>query len=400
MASSTEWVAPKEFGLINWAVRRALQPEARVRAPDLAELDWDLFVWAARQHRSLRLVLAGLTKGDGPAMPPAALDRLRSVAAADVRANLARAAETLRLCRVLADSGVPVIVLKGVVLSQQLHGDPTWRGAGDIDLLVHPERFREAEEQLSKAGYRRDDAVVPAAGQWMIRDVTFRHPAGFLVELHQRLTANGERLATDFDALWHDREMVRLAGGAVAALPSRILPLYLCVHGHQHCWERLCWVADLAALCRTGPDATAILADAREAGLGSAMELGMHLAHDWLGAPLPAAHGLSPSHAERFKRSFFGGSEWVVPPARGSWAWFGRELRRRRHLYALKSGWRYRWHELRADLYNPIDGACFPLGGRLLWLYPLFRPVGWVLRNLCRRARRTATVGLDDNSAR
>ena len=45
-----------------------------------------------------------------------------------------------------------------------------------------------------------------------------------------------------------------------------------------------------------------------------------------------------------------------------------------------------------ADLVNPVDWDVFYMPDQLLWLYPLLRPVGWLVRNVRRwraAARRT-----------
>jgi len=374
-----------EFRVLCIAARRPVRPAdtEALAAAAAAGVDWTAVLHGARRHRVSGLVLPALQACGG--VPPAVTDALRDAATDNARRCLVQAAETAGLARRFAAAGVRVIVLKGVALSQQLYGDLSVRGAGDIDLLVDPADFWTADGILAAAGYRVDGGPIsPArrtAGLRLIRDLTYRHESrGTLVELHQRLTANPHRMPCDFDMLWRDRTETTLAGAAIATLPTRVLPLYLCIHGAHHCWERLCWLADLAMLLKDGGTAATALADAEDAGLGAPMRLTMALCRDWLDVPTP-----SDVDARRFTMRFFGGARWLVEPPRGSLAWLRRELWRRRYLYSLKKGWSHRWNEVRADLANPVDWQVFPLPDRLLWLYPVLRPLGWMVRNLWRR---------------
>ncbi|HYD29488.1 MAG TPA: nucleotidyltransferase family protein [Azospirillaceae bacterium] len=373
-----------EFRLLCRAARQSPPEDTTVAAV----IDWAAVVAGARRHRAVGLVYPGLRAGglDVPSDVVASL-------AASTRANglraLAQAAEIARLSHLFAEAGIRVIVLKGVVLSQQLYGNPAMRGVGDIDLLVDPARFWDADAVLAAAGYRARGAPLSegrrTTGQHLLRDVTYRHATGqHLVEMHQRLFHNPSRLKVDFVALWRDRIEVGLGGTAIATLPRRVLPVYLCIHGAHHGWERLCWLADLAALLRDDDNIAIALAEAEAAGVAGAMRLAVALSHDWLGLPLPETFVLDrreARHVERFVAHFFAGDGWLTEWPRGSVGWLRREFRRRFYVYSLKKTWRHRWQEFQADILNPIDWDVFSLPDRLLWLYPLLRPVGWVLRN-------------------
>ncbi len=63
----------------------------------------------------------------------------------------------------------------------------------------------------------------------------------------------------------------------------------ICVHGAKHFWERLMWIADVAALISRQPmDWDRVLAVANEVGAQRMLRLGLRLAADLLGAELPA----------------------------------------------------------------------------------------------------------------
>ena len=94
----------------------------------------------------------------------------------------------------------------------------------------------------------------------------------------------------DFDELWEHRETCSLAGSSVFNLPSETLLLLLCVHGTKHEWERLSWICDLAELVKTDGESInwpRLVEQARARGGERMLQLGLFLAQDLLGAPMP-----------------------------------------------------------------------------------------------------------------
>ncbi len=65
--------------------------------------------------------------------------------------------------------------------------------------------------------------------------------------------------------------------------------LMLCVHGTQHYWERLSWICDIAELLRKHRDFdwNSLLKTAAQTGGQRMLFLGLSLAHELLGTPLP-----------------------------------------------------------------------------------------------------------------
>jgi hypothetical protein len=291
------------------------------------------------------------------------------------------------------------LVLKGVALSAQLYGDPTRRSPRDIDLLIDPARFHDAEAVLAAAGYARLGAAMSprqcAAYHRWIRDTAWVNAsAGVMVELHTRLTDDGALIPQDFETLWRERETVQVGVMDVAVLPRARLALYLCAHGAGHAWERLGWLVDLAAALRDEAGAAAACSAADAAGLGSAMRHALLLAHDWLDAPVGRAlvgEARADPRARRLDRILahaYDRENWRRSPPPGSRAAFWRySVWQRLYRLGLKPGWRYRARQLARELVSPADWATAPLPDRLFWLYPAVRPFGWLARRLGTPAR-------------
>jgi hypothetical protein len=117
----------------------------------------------------------------------------------------------------------------------------------------------------------------------------YRQDRRITVELHWRFCANPCLFPLKFDDAWNAREDVDLAGARVPTLSMEHTVLYLCVHGANHCWHRLFWLNDIAALqCKFDAiDWTVLSGSAAELGVLRPLEEGMILANFLLGTPLP-----------------------------------------------------------------------------------------------------------------
>lgn len=384
--------ATPEFRLLCLALTAPRDDEHRAALGRAIEANprWDAVLAGARRHAVAPLLLAGLQASDA-AVPDAVIDELRREAHAAARHSLAQTAALTRLCRRFAELGLRVLVLKGVPLAQHLYGDPGLRSARDIDLLVDPADADAAGAVLLETGHRQIETFLPgrtrAFHRRWFKETTYDHPDYGRVELHHRLTDLAELVPWDFAALWRARDKVRLGDVAVLVLGGRHLACYLCAHAAEHAWQRLRWLTDLAALLREPSELAIALAAAEEAGLAAAMLHAVMLAHDWLGLPVGEnilAQARADRRVKRLDRILahsYAGEAWHVMPRRGSLAALLRySLWQRLYRLSIKPVWRYRLRFLRRELLSPADWAAVPLPSRLLWLYPLIRPFGWLLR--------------------
>lgn len=371
-----------EFRLLCVAIGR---PE-RLAGEQLDTLDWGAVIDGALRHRVAPLLLKAL---DSDRVPADRFEALRRRGVAGARRCLGWLCETDRILRILGEAGIRALVLKGCALSLQLYGDPSLRQSGDIDLLIEPGRLWEADEIILRLGYRRDagqiGASVRALHQDWIKDLSYSS-GNWHLELHHRLTDNPLLLPCDFERLWSEREIVASGGLSLPVLPRRFNALYLCVHGADHGWERLGWLADIAALLGTVSAQAEILADADELGLAKVAIQSLQIAHDWLGLPLHhprlAIDGRAERRLRRFAAGFSPGSGGGLRARLGRQEWrYGMVMRRHLIRYHLRGDLRYRLRQIAADLASPQDWEAFPLPRALRWLYPLIRPVGWMVRH-------------------
>src|SRR6202040_3025617 len=109
-------------------------------------------------------------------------------------------------------------------------------------------------------------------------------------EFHTERTFRYHPRRLPIEKLFQRRALVAIDGRDVPALSLEDELILICVHGAKHFWERLMWIADVAALisAKQTPDFNRAIAVASEVGAERILRLGLRLASDVLGAKLPA----------------------------------------------------------------------------------------------------------------
>lgn len=355
--------------------------------------DWQLFLAWVSRHGIDPLAYRNLCEASSSVVPDLVLDRLRIHQTDNAQNALLQIAEAARITRLLADAGIPSIVIKGPVLAQLAFGDPTLRASRDIDILVAPGHVKNADKLIIQAGYRRFAPDMELTLRQYEAYQQFRCQFGYyseqlsvILELHWRLVSNTALLPLDGEALWGRVDRVRLGGFDFRTLPDKEMFLYLCVHGSTHVWFRLKWLADVAALLhRTPPGFTDEVADrANSLGVGRSFHQALVLAYSLMGAPVPP-QVMAMASADKSVPGLVAAAHralnWDCSPSEpGDTRWFNMWIGLQ--AYRLRPRLAYWWTEFRDQLCSPEDWARLPLPSWLWFLYPPFRPLSWVMRKL------------------
>ena len=364
---------------------------SRVRTLLGRGLDWERCLRLADRHGVTALLHRGLVAaswggGSAAAVPAGVRSSLGERVVANGRRNLALARELVLLLEALEQEGIGAIAFKGPTLALQAYGDLALRQFGDLDILVNGADVPKAQAVLVRRGYRGVPDLTPA------QEVAFRESANHMrlvhadgyrqVELHWALTPPKFACALDAAEFASRLRPVLVGGRTVRTFAPEDLVFYLCVHGCGHVWERLAWVADIAALIERerGMDWPAIAARARAVGAARMLRLGLWLAHELLAAPLPpelasscatdrTAHAL----AAEAGRCLLDGRESVP----SIWERLFLNVRMRERL-----GDRVRLCYRQLAMPTPADWALLPphLGPRSPLVYAI-RPVRLLLRH-------------------
>jgi hypothetical protein len=361
---------------------------AAVRAAACGIADWNDFLWLVNRQRVAGLVHDALSSAE-TAITPAIAQKLTARATRIVRQNLSYAAETARLQSALEAANIPVLALKGVALAQLAYGSIKTKDTRDIDLLVTPDQVEAALLILEGEGYalsypaeHLSKAQRHAVFRYA-REVQLVHRRNKLrVELQWR-AANNPLLLKGVDAT-SPAQLVPLAGGTrVRTLAPDDLFAYLCVHGAQHAWSRLKWLADLAALV-AGSDGgiERPYRHAQSIGAGFCAGQALLLCNQLLDLNLPA--GLTDGiecdgrsvRLMRIAVKTMVSSRAEAATGRS----FTSKIRVIAAQFLLGNGWAFFWTECRVEFVRIRDIIDLPLPAALHFLYPLLRLPLWLWR--------------------
>ncbi len=285
------------MALLVACARTTLLPEDRVAAERAIEagIDWERLPALAERHGVLPLVHRHL--GAEPLrahVPAAAAEALGRIGRMWGARGLWMANELATLLGELSARGIAALPFKGPLLAQQLYGSAALRQVVDLDILVRPHDLPSVAELLVARGFTTPSwgaAEVDALALAHSKDVTFHAPPpSWLLELHVGLQAADGRASYGFDDFADRLTTTSFMGVETLAFPPEELLAYLCAHGAGHAWSRLSWVCDVAELLRRGlvTDWRRVDEAARLLGATRRVASGVRIAHELLGAPLPA----------------------------------------------------------------------------------------------------------------
>lgn len=289
--------ATPELAFLAAATQWPRTPALRTGISALADsvTDWDLVLRLTEAHRVVGLAADAVAALDPTIVPQELRDALLAESRDQAVDDLRHAHETLRLVRAFEAAGIAVVVLKGAAIAREIFGRFGLRSSVDIDLLIAPEDVERASDILTSLAMARTEPPADASPGEM-RDRLARHKdmvfwnatSGLTIELHWRLFQNPRILPTVTPAMAVPIDL--LPGAPVPVLPLSLSALYLCVHGGEHGWARLKWLADIGALLHSGAvDAATIYADACAQRIRRLVGPGLILSHRIYGTPLPVA---------------------------------------------------------------------------------------------------------------
>jgi hypothetical protein len=379
---ATSWLAPA-----SWQD----QQEEAVREAIGAGVDWMEYIRLVDRHRTPALSWAALSRVQGLEIPAAAKLELQK------RSDACRM-QAVRHCLLLAEllkgfnrAGIPVMTLKGPILSSELYGDVGLRQSHDLDLAIKPEDLAKAQACMENMGWSLDATWFPLSPrQWENllrheRHLLFVHPRGdCFLELHWRLRTElrdktNDRWARSIPGVWQ--------GCYHQAMNPIDQVLYLSSHGGGHGWFRAKWIGDMARIHAMGQvDWRAVLGQASRTGQERALLASLRLLQDVYGLPVPDLPGNPWKNLPSFliTRPLHDLKVPEDPAEYGALAVAREHFRLIRYdcLAMPQITWRDHLAEL---VYRREDFRVLRLPDRFYWAYAPLRPFLWIWRHVLRR---------------
>jgi len=277
------------------------QPDPQRLAEMLrAPLQWTSFIALAENHSVLGLTSARLANYSGAAISPEDRESLRAWRRAYTLFTMNLTVEMFRLFEVFASSQVEALVIKGPVLSARCYGDPGLRQYGDLDLIVRDKDIQRSTELMIALGYEPSVPLTAIQAEKIPGEYVFRHSnTKLLVEFHTERTFRYHPRPLPLEKLFERQAWVDIDSHKVPALSPEDELILICIHGAKHFWEQLSYIADVAAfVSRQQLDWERVELAAEEVGGECMLYVGLRLAADLLGAPLPGKIG-APVRSDR-----------------------------------------------------------------------------------------------------
>jgi hypothetical protein len=244
--------------------------------------DWTAVVALAGRHGVTGLLPELAEFG----APPSVTDAIRARAVAAAKRTLLQRSEFLALASALEPLGVPLIALKGIHLALTF-GPTLAREMADIDVLVRRADVDTVEAAAGRLGYRHDAGALARVPH----HVPTMKKSGVLLEIHWRLADEGHPPTASPDDLWAGARPLP-AGANVFGLAPEDALLHVCAHAaYSHYFEHgirpLCDIRALVAWSDPAIDWDIIASRAVAWQCERGVTMGLWLARDLLGVPVP-----------------------------------------------------------------------------------------------------------------
>jgi putative nucleotidyltransferase-like protein len=290
MSSRLQWSALGDSP--EWQIVLACasaRPDSSQLTEFLTNCDWPALLELADAHGVTTLLAQRLHAFD-VLVPASFQHQLLEMQRAHVLSALALIVEMIRIQAKFIEADLQTLVLKGPALSLQAYGDATVRQYGDVDLLVRHDDIGRATQLLIEAGFHPTVPVAAVTAERIPGEYQFSRPnTKVIVELHTERTLRYFPNRLPIEQLFGRATTLDVNGNKVATLSLEDALVWMCTHGAKHFWERLMWVADLAAMIERQQSLhwNAASEIAVELGAQRIVHIGVLLACELLGARPP-----------------------------------------------------------------------------------------------------------------
>lgn len=257
-----------------------------------AELQWPVLLELAEEHGVQGILAMRLQQMAFADVPAVAREKLQTRMRAQHLFTLSMTAELFRILQDFKQAGIESILVKGPLISLLAFGDPAIRSYVDLDLLVRHAEIGAATRRLMELGFVPDIPLNVIHAGKVPGEYLFKRPGtSQIVELHTDRTFRYYPRPMPLEDLFARKRAVLLDGQAIPALQLEDEFLLNCIHGAKHFWERLMWVADIAAIVARHPEVDWKLTQQYAADLGAErmVHVALRLAETLLHVPLPVA---------------------------------------------------------------------------------------------------------------
>jgi len=269
------------------------EKQSRLRSALRQPIRWKSLFDLAERHGTLPLLFDAFSKIED-ALPAEQLRILQQAYQTNLHKAMFLSRELIRILDCVSATGLEVMPYKGLALAEAVYGDIALRQAGDIDLLIRPQDLPRIIEVVRELGYVPNWSLTEAEQRAYVQsgyECAFDGAAGpNLLEVQWAIQPRFYAIDFDMNGLFRRAVTVSVAGRATITPSPEDLFLVLSAHAAKHVYGRLVWLRDLAHLMNLPTlDWNWIGSQAKALGIVRIVQVTMLVAHQLLGAPIPAA---------------------------------------------------------------------------------------------------------------
>ncbi len=292
-------------------------------------------------------------------------------------------------------SGVRLALTKGARLAQTVYPDIGLRPFGDIDCFVHPHDWPALKTLLKEIGFL--EAASSLVGfdpsdprlHWTFSPYFRKNE--LLLEFHFNYLGLHFPFGSEED-FWASTRTLSVGGSDAEILSPEYELCYLCLHAQQHSFQKLMWLADIAALVsKEAPDWEKVSEICQREGIRSSVSGSLQLVDSlWRGSiPRSVLACFTPNPGvQRVFRFFWPDEDIAGRRVSISWPYYMSSLfslwERKKPSLAVRT--------LFAILFPPrawISHVSRAEGNarrsRFYYLQRIFRPLGLALKRIINR---------------
>lgn len=218
--------------------RLSFDPELKVMLKALTEeaKDWDYFSSLADAHGVAALVYHNLEKLDFlQFIPESVTEHLRNSLFISLSSNTRNTESMSGVLKLLNQSGIKIVLLKGLALELSVYGHEGLRQMTDVDVLVSREKCLLARKILMENGFS-SLPVKSVFHKLILADIGKHLPTlikeGFRIELHHELFGAGKNMLTK---MLYEKSYETFINDQEVFIPQpQIFFLYLIKHLYLH----------------------------------------------------------------------------------------------------------------------------------------------------------------------
>jgi Uncharacterised nucleotidyltransferase len=272
-----------------------LDPESESQICELLqkpEINWSALMKESHEQQVFPLIYCNLRGLGFPSVPDGIRRQLAGAYVQNAARNMLLAQELSTVLRMLGESGVPVIPLKGVPLALSLYGDHARRVCGDMDILVPRQFVTKALQVLKQRGYKglQHPGLERLALRHGIEYGLTRKESEFeyIVELHWGIFLGLPSERAVLPDLWATAIPKVVLSSPAFMLSAEWELLSLAAHAARHQWHGLKWMADIHEIAsRAAVDWQQLNRIAVELGWDEILRISLVACHKLYGTPLP-----------------------------------------------------------------------------------------------------------------